>query len=135
MKWIAAVVFVVLLMSCQRVGATEVASCYHEDSKTASGERFRANGNTAARRLGSVGSGFGSIVTVCLGTHCVKDVRINDRGPFIAGRTIDLALGVCKKLPGMVARGVAPVTLHWQHAWTDNGRKRKRKRTTRMVSL
>jgi rare lipoprotein A len=57
---------------------------------------------------------FGSIVTV---TH-VKNgrsvkVRINDRGPFIKGRVIDLSYAAAKKL-GMLSEGVARVRVRWK---------------------
>jgi rare lipoprotein A len=37
-------------------------------------------------------------------------VRINDRGPFIRGRIIDLSAGAARIL-GMISSGVAPVSL------------------------
>ena len=38
-------------------------------------------------------------------------VRINDRGPFIRGRTIDLSRGAAERI-GMIRRGHARVQLH-----------------------
>ncbi len=38
------------------------------------------------------------------------DVRINDRGPFVEGRIIDLSLGAARELD-MVGMGIAPVRL------------------------
>jgi rare lipoprotein A len=37
-------------------------------------------------------------------------VRINDRGPYIGGRIIDLSLGAARML-GMINSGVAPVRI------------------------
>jgi rare lipoprotein A len=37
-------------------------------------------------------------------------VRVNDRGPYIAGRVLDLSRGAARAL-GMVERGVVPVEL------------------------
>jgi rare lipoprotein A len=37
-------------------------------------------------------------------------VRINDRGPFIGGRIIDLSAGAAQAI-GMISSGVAPVTV------------------------
>jgi rare lipoprotein A len=37
-------------------------------------------------------------------------VRINDRGPFIRGRIIDVSTGAARVL-GMIGSGVAPVTV------------------------
>ena len=54
-------------------------------SRTANGERLNCSGMTAAhRRLP-----FGTRVRVCHG-RCVT-VRINDRGPWVRGRDIDLS--------------------------------------------
>jgi rare lipoprotein A len=67
----------------------EVASVYggsdgHCGSRTANGERVNCSAMTAAHRT----LPFGSLVTVCH-RGCVV-VRINDRGPFVRGRHIDL---------------------------------------------
>lgn len=68
--------------------------------KTASGERFNQNAYTAAHRT----LPFGTVVSVTHKGRTVQ-VRINDRGPFIKGRSIDLSkaaamaigcTGVCK---------------------------------------
>ena len=67
----------------------EVASVYGGSdgrcgSRTANGERVNCSAMTAAHRT----LPFGSLVTVCH-RGCVV-VRINDRGPFVPGRHIDL---------------------------------------------
>ena len=54
--------------------------------RTASGERFTGRDLTAAHRT----LPFGTQVRVCHGSACVV-VRINDRGPFVRGRDIDLS--------------------------------------------
>jgi rare lipoprotein A len=61
--------------------------------KTASGERFNQWAMTAAHRTYK----FGTLVRV---THKGKSVtvRINDRGPFIKGRIIDLSKGAAQKI-------------------------------------
>lgn len=62
--------------------------------KTASGERFNAGGMTAAhRRLP-----FGTRVRVTLRNGRSVVVRINDRGPFVCGRCIDMAFGASRAL-------------------------------------
>lgn len=75
--------------------------------RTASGERFNMHAMTAAHRS----LAFGSMVRV---THAKNGrtvkVRINDRGPFIKGRIIDLSHAAAKKL-GMLAEGVARVRI------------------------
>lgn len=79
----------------------------HHGRTTASGERFDQWGLTAAHRT----LPFGTRVRVTLGDRSVT-VRINDRGPFIAGRVIDLSRGAADRL-GMIQRGVAQVCLSW----------------------
>lgn len=54
---------------------------------------------------------FGTMVSVTrVDTGAQVVVRINDRGPFIQGRIIDLSLPAAKQL-GMIAAGVARVTV------------------------
>lgn len=75
--------------------------------KTASGERFDKNKLTAAHRT----LPFGTKVRVTrrdTGRSVV--VRINDRGPFVRGRIIDLSKGAAKRID-MLKIGVAPVRL------------------------
>ena len=72
--------------------------------KTASGERFQNDGMTAAHRS----LPFGTHVRVTnLSNGKSLIVRINDRGPFIRGRIIDVSKGAAKKLE-MVTAGVVP---------------------------
>ncbi|HEY5649085.1 MAG TPA: septal ring lytic transglycosylase RlpA family protein [Nitrospiria bacterium] len=75
--------------------------------KTASGEVYNMHKLTAAHRL----MPLGTIVRV---THrkngrSVK-VKVNDRGPFIRGRNLDLSYGAAKRLD-MVKTGTAPVMI------------------------
>lgn len=74
---------------------------------TASGERFDQTAMTAAHRS----LPFGTIVRVQWNERSVV-VRINDRGPFVAGRIIDLSRAAAERL-GMIQRGVAQVCLEW----------------------
>lgn len=74
----------------------EIASWYgpgFHGKRTANGERFNRHGYTAAHP----NLPFGSIVRVCRKSNCVN-VRINDRGPFIKGRSIDLSEAAAKKI-------------------------------------
>ena len=74
-------------------------------NKTASGEIFDMYGMTAAHKK----LPFGTIVVVTNeknGKSVV--VRINDRGPFVSGRIIDLSYGAAY-LIGMIKDGVVPV--------------------------
>ena len=86
--------------------ASFYADKYH-GRPTASGEIFDMHQLTAAHpRLA-----FGTIVKVTnTENHRSVLVRINDRGPFVSGRVIDLSLAAAAELQ-MVERGLAPVTL------------------------
>lgn len=81
------------------------ASWYHEGTRTANGEKYKPDGLTAAHRS----LPFGTRVKV---THKRTGrsviVRINDRGPFIRGRIVDLSRGA-KRVIGM--DGLASVCL------------------------
>ena len=69
---------------------------------TANGERYDMHGLTAAHKT----LPFGTKLRVCLDS-CV-DVRINDRGPFIGARELDLSYGAAQAV-GLVGPGVANV--------------------------
>jgi rare lipoprotein A len=74
---------------------------------TSSGEIFDTNVRTAAHRT----LPFGSIVKVVnLENGKSTVVRINDRGPFVEGRIIDLSRAAAEEL-GMVSQGVAKVSV------------------------
>jgi rare lipoprotein A len=74
---------------------------------TANGERFDMRQVSAAHKT----LPFGTVVRVTdLGSHRSIKVRINDRGPFVEGRIIDLSRAAAKKL-GMKQQGVAKVRL------------------------
>ncbi|NJL81565.1 MAG: septal ring lytic transglycosylase RlpA family protein [Richelia sp. RM2_1_2] len=85
-----------------------MASFYGYDgsgNKTASGERFNPEKMTAAHRSLPFGTRV-RVTNVNNGRSVV--VRINDRGPFIRGRIIDLSHGAARVIQ-MIGRGVAPV--------------------------
>jgi rare lipoprotein A len=77
--------------------------------RTASGERFDMHGLTAAHRT----LPFGTVVRVQSQVNGrTVDVRINDRGPFLARRVIDLSRGAAEALGLIEARtGTKPVVL------------------------
>lgn len=84
-----------------------IASFYSQGNKTASGEKFDPNELTAAHptlpfgtRLRVTNQHTGRSVTV----------RVNDRGPYVPGRVVDVSYSAAQEL-GMVGRGVAPVKL------------------------
>ena len=82
-----------------------IASYYWQGQRLATGGRFNPDGISAAHRT----LPFGTRVRV---THLRNgrsvDVRINDRGPYIAGRIIDLSRGAARVI-GMTGQGVAQV--------------------------
>jgi rare lipoprotein A len=84
-----------------------VASYYGNESgsKTASGERFNQNAMTCAHRS----LPFGTKLRVSAGGHSVV-VTVNDRGPFVHGRVLDLSKGAARALGmGGLARVTAEV--------------------------
>jgi rare lipoprotein A len=86
-------------------GEASLYSDRFKGRRTASGERFRQDGATAA----SPDLPFGARVTV---THEENgrsvEVRINDRGPHVDGRVIDLSRSAAEAI-GLTDDGVAPV--------------------------
>jgi rare lipoprotein A len=83
-----------------------MASFYGNESgsKTASGQRFNQNAMTAAHRS----LPFGTKLRVTHGGRSVV-VTINDRGPFIRGRVLDLSTGAARAV-GLTGAGVGRVT-------------------------
>ncbi|MGB4680940.1 MAG: septal ring lytic transglycosylase RlpA family protein [Firmicutes bacterium] len=76
-------------------------------ARTASGERFDPNAFTAAHPT----LPFGTKVRVTfLKTGRSVEVRINDRGPFVPGRIIDLSRAAAEKI-GLLPYGVGTVRL------------------------
>jgi len=69
--------------------------------KTANGETFNQNAMTAAHKRLPISS-YVRVTRVSTGKSIV--VRINDRGPFVGNRVIDLSYGAAKRL-GIVNRG------------------------------
>lgn len=101
----AGIVIAVMGLSSAAQASCGTASWYQSGKVTANGERYNPDGITAAHRT----LPFGTRVLVTnnrTGRSVV--VRINDRGPFIRGRIIDLSRGAKRKL-GM--DGLAPVCL------------------------
>ncbi|NOJ92614.1 septal ring lytic transglycosylase RlpA family protein [Corallococcus coralloides] len=75
---------------------------------TASGEKFNQNALTAAHRTAR----FGSCVKVMnMENGREVEVRVNDRGPFVDGRIIDVSKAAAKHL-GMLDKGLARVRLY-----------------------
>jgi rare lipoprotein A len=78
-----------------------------EGSPTASGEKYRASKLTAAHKT----LPFGSVVKVTnLANKESVNVTINDRGPYVEGRVIDLSKSAAEKLK-FFSQGVAEVSI------------------------
>jgi rare lipoprotein A len=83
-----------------------IASFYGNESgsQTASGQRFNENALTAAHRT----LPFGTKLRVTHGGRSVV-VTINDRGPFVHGRVLDLSTAAARAV-GLTEAGVGQVT-------------------------
>ncbi len=117
---IICVVVILLLASCQRKSTPNTSQQNCEETglasyyggkfigrQTANGEIFTANKFTAAHRT----LPFGTMVKVTnMTNNKFAIVRINDRGPFIKGRIIDLSEAAAKKID-MLQAGVVKVTI------------------------
>jgi len=116
---IAGVALAILITACGTGASLRPSSVYRETglasyyaptfhgSKTASGETYRNDAFTAAHPT----LPFGSTVNV-INTRNGRTVRvrINDRGPFVEGRIIDLSVAAAREL-GMLADGLTEVRI------------------------
>jgi rare lipoprotein A len=85
-----------------------IASYYHDSlhgNKTANGEIYNKNKISAAHKTLPLGSKV-RVTDKRSGKSIV--VRVNDRGPFVKGRIIDLSRRAAKEL-GIIQRGITPV--------------------------
>jgi rare lipoprotein A len=103
---VAAAAACFVLSASAHAGAVGWASYYKSGKVTANGERFNPHGLTAAHRKLKFGTKV-RVTNVRNGKSVV--VRINDRGPFIKGRVIDLSLGAAKVI-GLHRSGVARIS-------------------------
>jgi rare lipoprotein A len=88
-----------------------VASFYTEGTQTASGEKFDTHELTAAHPTLPFGTRL-RVTNVATGRSVT--VRVNDRGPFVPGRVVDVSYAAAETL-GMVEGGVAKVKLDVVH--------------------
>ena len=105
--------FTVGFTSCFRKGSETGMASFYADKyvgrKTSNGEKFKQNKLTAAHKT----LPFGTKVKVTnLSNGQSVKVRVNDRGPFIQGRIIDLSKKAAKKID-MVNAGVTKVTIRY----------------------
>lgn len=89
--------------SYNKVGTASWYGRKFKGKETASGEPFDPNAMTAAHRS----LPFGTKLKVTHGSRSVI-VTINDRGPFIRGRVLDLSTGAARAI-GLTGRGVGRV--------------------------
>jgi rare lipoprotein A len=110
---VAAVAAFALLMGghlaapAEAAAQTGKASYYKSGKRTASGERFNAGDYTAAHRTLPFGT---RVLVTNLKTGQSVIVRVNDRGPFVRSRIIDVSYSAAKML-GMIGAGVASVKI------------------------
>lgn len=90
----------------KKVGFASFYSKQHHGRKTASGEKFNMFNLTAAHKTLPFGTRI-RVTNIKNGKSVC--VTINDRGPFIKGRIIDLSFGAAKKLD-MVKTGTAKIS-------------------------
>ena len=97
-----------LFLGSVAAAETGVASYYggrNHGGPTASGERFNQHSHTCAHKHHR----FGTRLLVKSGGKSVE-CRVNDRGPFVRGRIIDLSVAGARSL-GIIGSGVARVTV------------------------
>jgi rare lipoprotein A len=88
-----------------------IASFYSDEQLTANGETFNPNAMTAAHPTLPFGTRL-RVTNVSTGRSVT--VRINDRGPYVAGRVVDVSYSAAESL-GIVDRGIAKVKLDVVH--------------------
>jgi rare lipoprotein A len=84
-----------------------VASFYTEGTETASGEKFDTHDLTAAHPTLPFGTKL-RVTNVATGRSVT--VRVNDRGPYVSGRNVDVSYSAADAL-GMVGAGLAKVKM------------------------
>jgi rare lipoprotein A len=89
------------------VASQGLASFYTEGTQTANGEKFDTNELTAAHRTLPFGTRL-RVTSVATGRSVT--VRVNDRGPFVPGRVVDVSYSAARTL-GMLGGGIAKVRL------------------------
>jgi rare lipoprotein A (peptidoglycan hydrolase) len=93
------------ILSARAIGAASWYGPGFHGKKTASGDIFNAKKLTAAHRTLPLGS---KVRITNLSNRKSVDVEINDRGPFVDGRIIDVTPAAARAL-GMIDRGTARV--------------------------
>jgi peptidoglycan lytic transglycosylase len=94
-----------------QVASHGIASFYTEEQLTANGENFNPNELTAAHPTLPFGTRL-RVTNVATGRSVT--VRVNDRGPYVPGRIVDVSYSAAETL-GIVGQGVAKVKLDVVH--------------------
>ena len=108
MRFLTLLCIAPLIGACQTIDTTVYketakASWYQHGTQTASGQKFDPNGYTAAHKSLPFGTKLKLTNTI---NGKVIFVTVNDRGPFIRGREIDVSKGGAKAL-GFIDSGTA----------------------------
>jgi rare lipoprotein A len=89
------------------VGKASWYGQYHQGKETASGEAFDPQALTAAHPTLPLGT---TATVTNLATGKSVQVKINDRGPYVKGRKIDLSQAAAQKI-GLTKKGVSKVKI------------------------
>jgi rare lipoprotein A len=106
-------ILLILISSCGYVTETGLASYYadyYEGRTTSNGEIFRQRKKTAAHKTINFGT---KVVVTNVKNNKSVTVRVNDRGPFVKGRIIDLTKSAAEEI-GMIGDGVAKVKIRYK---------------------
>ena len=114
MKTIYLIGIGIILLAINATAETGIASWYSVASQkghhTASGEKLNDNALTCAHRTHK----FGTMLKVrCLVSGKSVVVRVNDRGPYIKGRVIDLTREGARRI-GIIKKGITKVEISKQ---------------------
>jgi rare lipoprotein A len=90
-----------------QIASSGLASFYTEGTRTANGEKFDTHDLTAAHPTLPFGTRL-RVTNVTTGRAVT--VRVNDRGPYVPGRVVDVSHSAADAL-GMVGAGIAKVRL------------------------
>lgn len=106
MKFILSAILAIMVFAAPAQAAVGWASYYQSGQRTANGERFMPMGFTSASRSLPFGTKL-KVTNLRNGKSVI--VRVNDRGPFVKGRILDLSLGAARVI-GLTASGVGKIS-------------------------
>ena len=101
------VALILVASSTSAHASSGIASYYWQGTRTANGERYYPDRVSCAHRTAPFGS-YLRVTNAKTGRSIT--CRVNDRGPFVKGRIVDLSRGAAKQL-GIINRGLARVTV------------------------